>query len=113
MEARMSPAIAVLLADIAEETLADELRKRGWICTRISRYDWETPSAFSKRHGFHPTWLSKRLSRGAYVPDFDADKCKDAKRIIKLRSNPELEIFCDKIRLQYNLTKVRPYEQTA
>lgn len=99
----MSPAIAALLADIADETLADELRKRDWICTKVDAFGWETPKAFCLRHGFHKDWLSHALSRNAFVPDFFADKGKH-ERINRLRSNAQLEAFMQERRKQYHET---------
>lgn len=81
------------LCDLSEDNIATYLRARGWIVTRTSKFQWETPSAFSRRHGHHKNWFSACRCRGQIIPEYESDNVKD-KKLVLMRSNEALEEWC-------------------
>lgn len=62
-----------------------------WAVTREDTRPWETPRTWSLRHGRHKTYLTVAMKRGRItIPEADCDRGKTG-RLIKLRTNPELE----------------------
>lgn len=92
----MSPQIAILLADIADICLAEALRERGWQCHKVNRFEWERPIAFCLRHGRCASWLCTAVKRGNKLPEFEVEHSRAGDRMIRLRSNPELEAYMQK-----------------
>jgi len=87
--------LPMTLADFSTKALRAELEKRGYTSAPKKAFPWEKPSQFSRRHGFGPTWFSKRLGKVPPPPPFEADKGKTG-RVVALRSNPALEAWASR-----------------
>lgn len=88
--------IAVQLAQIKDEALADELRSRGWRCEKDSGQSWETLTKMSQRLGFTSNYIARMLNRGTVVPGLEVTRSRKGKgRIILARSSAESERWFD------------------
>lgn len=79
------------LHDFSIKAIREHVESRGYVLTSKSAFDWETPAQFSRRHGWHENWFCKAAAKG-HTPPFERSTPK-GKRLVLLRSNPELEIF--------------------
>lgn len=79
------------LSDFSIQAIRENVEKRGYTLTRKTAFEWETPTQFSRRHGWSDNWFCKAAAKG-HVPPFERSTPK-GKRLVLLRSNPELEIF--------------------
>lgn len=83
--------MSVDLSEIRDERLAEELRGRGWRCIPSDTgADWETPAAFSRRHGRHKNYLCHLMRSGVIPPGIETTKGKTG-RVILVRSTPVTE----------------------
>jgi hypothetical protein len=93
------------IGNLQSYKIAEYLRERGWIVTPNSRFSWETPSAFSLRHGHHKNWFSACRCRGQVIPEYESDNVK-SKKLVLMRSNEALEEWC-----QHHPTNKKPQPQ--
>lgn len=78
------------LWDFSFSALRDHCEKRGYALVKLDSFPWETPAAFSRRHGYHDNWLCKQQARKKRIPPFERDEGAGG-RLVRLRSNPALE----------------------